>query len=290
MPVSERSIARVLESVPTSDGAGVRLRRSLGGRPGSQADPFLMLDEFYSDDPRDYLAGFPDHPHRGFETVTIMLEGRMRHRDHMGNTGDLGPGDVQWMTAGRGVIHSEMPQQESGRMRGFQLWINLPSGEKMQPANYRDIPAERIPGAELASGGRVRVIAGRADIDGQSVAGAVNADGDASTNPRLLDAALDAGGSLSLAVDADDSVVVYAADGGIFVGDDEIPPHAAAVLGPGERLHLSAGRDGGRALLLAGRPIREPVVQYGPFVMNTREEIEQALEDYRSGRLAAPTA
>src|SRR5580700_7828829 len=160
-----RTLKQIIASVPTSDGAGVKLRRSLGSRPGAYVDPFLMLDEFYSDDPNDYLGGFPSHPHRGFETVTYMLDGRMRHEDHLGNRGDLGPGDVQWMTAAHGIIHSEMPQQSEGRMRGFQLWLNLPSIEKMKPASYRDIPAAAIPRVALPHGGEVRVIAGVLALD-----------------------------------------------------------------------------------------------------------------------------
>ena len=159
--MSARRLQAVIESVPASDGAGVKLRRSLGSRPNLRFDPFLMLDEFFSDDPNDYLAGFPDHPHRGFETVTYMLDGRMRHEDVFGNRGDLGPGDVQWMTAGRGIIHSEMPQQAEGRMRGFQLWINLPAREKMKPAAWRDVPSQTIPTVALEGGGELRVIAGR---------------------------------------------------------------------------------------------------------------------------------
>src|ERR1700689_1575613 len=172
--MSTRTLLHVIESMPTSDGAGVRLRRSLGSPRGLHVDPFLMLDEFYSDNPEDYLAGFPAHPHRGFETVTYMLDGHMRHEDHLGNRGDLGPGDVQWMTAAHGIIHSEMPQQSEGRMRGFQLWLNLPSREKMKPARYRDIPAVEIPQVKLASGGDVKVIAGVVDLAGRTTSGVVN--------------------------------------------------------------------------------------------------------------------
>ena len=163
-----RSLVHIIESMPTSDGAGVKLRRSLGSQRGLHVDPFLMLDEFYSDNPDDYIAGFPSHPHRGFETVTYMLDGHMRHEDHLGNRGDLGPGDVQWMTAARGIIHSEMPQQSEGRMRGFQLWLNLPSKEKMKPAAYRDIPAGEIPLVQLPQGGEVKVIAGTLELDGDA--------------------------------------------------------------------------------------------------------------------------
>src|SRR5215831_14259987 len=166
--MSARTLQRVISANHTSDGAGVKLRRSLGQSQDARLDPFLMLDEFSSDNADDYIAGFPNHPHRGFETVTYMLDGHMLHQDHMGNRGDLKSGDVQWMTAGRGIIHSEMPQQESGRMRGFQLWINLPAKEKMKPASYRDIPAAQIPVAKLPGGGSVRVIAGRLETDGGS--------------------------------------------------------------------------------------------------------------------------
>ncbi len=181
-----RHLDRIIESTPTSDGAGVKLRRSLGSQRGLYVDPFLMLDEFYSDDPDDYLAGFPAHPHRGFETVTYMLDGHMRHEDHLGNRGDLGPGDVQWMTAARGIIHSEMPQQTEGRMRGFQLWLNLPSTEKMKPAQYRDIPAAQIPLIALPAGGKVKVIAGAFAHDGRTTEGPVNRTGARITTDVLV--------------------------------------------------------------------------------------------------------
>src|SRR5208283_4919186 len=186
--MSIRTLAHVIESVPTSDGAGVKLRRSLGSQRGLHVDPFLMLDEFYSDDPNDYIAGFPSHPHRGFETVTYMLDGHMRHEDHLGNRGDLGPGSVQWMTAARGIIHSEMPQQSAGRMRGFQLWLNLPSREKMRPASYRDIAPAEIPVVKLPQGGEMRIIAGTIEIDGVAAAGPVNGSPPKlSTDPLYLD-------------------------------------------------------------------------------------------------------
>src|SRR6202158_3846497 len=182
-----RTLTQIIPSVPTSDGACVKLRRSLGSQRGLEVDPFLMLDEFYSDDPKDYIAGFPAHPHRGFETVTYMLDGHMRHEDHLGNRGDLGPGDVQWMTAARGIIHSEMPQQTEGRMRGFQLWINLPAKDKMKPAGYRDIPAGEIPSVKLAHGGEVKVIAGAVTLDGKLSSGPVNGGGvKLSTDPLYV--------------------------------------------------------------------------------------------------------
>jgi hypothetical protein len=284
-----RSIERIIESLPTSDGAGVKLRRSLGQQASDAArlDPFLMLDEFYSDNPDDYLAGFPPHPHRGFETVTYMLEGRMQHRDHLGNTGDLGPGGVQWMTAGRGVIHSEMPQQADGRMRGFQLWINLPAAEKMKAADYRDIPAEEIP-VRAFSGGQLRVIAGHLTFEGQALAGPVNGPEDErSTDPLYLDLALEPGAAVEIPVPSGHAAFVYLYEGEASVGGRELSTRSAGILSDGDSVRLEAGETGARALLLAGRPIGEPVAQYGPFVMNTREELEQAVEDYRRGRLTA---
>lgn len=282
-----RALARTVPSMDTADGAGVRLRRSLGNPRGGRLDPFLMLDEFFSDNPDDYIAGFPEHPHRGFETVTYMLNGRMQHRDHLGNTGDLGPGGVQWMTAGHGVIHSEMPQQAAGRMRGFQLWINLPAAEKMKPAGYRDIPAAEIPEVEFP-GGRVRVIAGVAEIADHRVTGPINPpDAPLSTDPLFVDIRLLPGAELDLPVGSERAAFVYPYDGEVTIDDEALETRSAAVLGDGDRVRLVAGGDGASVLLLAGRPIGEPVVQHGPFVMNSREEIEQALADYRSGRLVA---
>jgi len=284
-----RTVTQIIASIPTSDGAGVSLRRSLGSRRGLYVDPFLMLDEFFSDNPDDYLAGFPSHPHRGFETVTYMLDGHMRHQDHLGNTGDLGPGDVQWMTAARGIIHSEMPQQSEGRMRGFQLWINLPAAEKMKAARYRDIPAAEIPIIPLQGGaGEVRLIAGRF----RAAAGPINGAGSAlATDPLYLDVRLDASAEFSTAVASSYNAFIYVYEGDAQVGPSEdsraLPNRAAGVLSSGANIRVQAGSQGVRFLLLAARPLGEPVVQYGPFVMNTREEIEQAVEDYRSGRLTA---
>ncbi len=286
--MNARSVRHVIESVPTSDGAGVKLRRSLGSGPFARLDPFLMLDEFYSDNPDDYLAGFPSHPHRGFETVTYMLDGRMEHKDHLGNTGDLGPGSVQWMTAGRGVIHSEMPRQSEGRMRGFQLWINLPAREKMKPADYRDIPSGDVP--ELAfDGGIARIIAGTLDMAGQRVDGAVNGTGDSmSTDPLYIDLRLDPGSKTTIAVKSGHNSFVYLYEGDAVIGDQLLQRRNAGVLDGGDQVTVQAGDQGARLLLLAGKPLDEPVVQYGPFVMNTREEIEQALSDYQEGRLTEP--
>ncbi|MGH8230628.1 MAG: pirin family protein [Steroidobacteraceae bacterium] len=287
-----RTLAHVIPSVAASDGAGVKLRRSLGSQRGLHVDPFLMLDEFYSDDPKDYIAGFPSHPHRGFETVTYMLDGHMRHEDHLGNRGDLRPGDVQWMTAARGIIHSEMPQQTEGRMRGFQLWINLPAKEKMKPAHYRDIPAQQVPSVSLPGGGLVKVIAGTLQLGGSEISGPVNGPGEPlSTDPLYLDVQLPAGAELVTALTPGYSAFLYVYEGEARVGpkDDArvLPQRAAGVLSDGDSVHIEGGARGGRLLLLAARPLHEPVVQYGPFVMNTRQEIEQAVEDFRSGAFAA---
>src|ERR1700735_4436833 len=284
-----RTQVQIIPSIPTSDGAGVKLRRSVGSQRGLQVDPFLMLDEFYSDDPNDYLAGFPAHPHRGFETVTYMLDGHMRHEDHLGNRGDLGPGDVQWMTAARGIIHSEMPQQTQGRMRGFQLWLNLPSAEKMKAARYRDIPAAQIPQVKLPQGGEVRVIAGTLSLDGKATHGPVNGAGTKlTTDPSYFDVRLPAGLEFTAPTPSGYNAVLYTYEGSIEIGEAgaRLPHRAAGVLSVGDRVGGGGGGQGGPLLLVAAKPRREPVVQYGPFVMNTREEIEQAIADYRDGRLA----
>jgi redox-sensitive bicupin YhaK (pirin superfamily) len=278
--MTQRTVQRIIRSVPASDGAGVKLRRSLGQAQGVRLDPFLMLDEFSSDNADDYIAGFPSHPHRGFETVTYILDGHMLHEDHLGNRGDLRSGGVQWMTAGRGIIHSEMPQQDRGRMRGFQLWINLPAREKMKPAGYRDLQASDIPEVALAGGGRVRVIAGRlAETDGP-IAGLT-------TEPVYFDVHLPAGATFSHSLPDGHNAFVYPYEGSVRVGSTAVPPQSAGVLSVEGNLEATAGAEGARFLLLAGKPLNEPVVQYGPFVMNTVEEIQQAVHDYQSGRLTA---
>lgn len=283
--MTTRKLQAVIESMAASDGAGVKLRRSLGRAQHLRFDPFLMLDEFFSDDPDDYLAGFPSHPHRGFETVTYMLDGHMRHEDNRGNRGDLGPGDVQWMTAARGIIHSEMPQQTEGRMRGFQLWLNLPAREKMKPAAYRDIPAAQIPTTALDGGGEARVIAGTLRQGEVEVSGPIAG---LTTEPVFFDLRLPAGATATIPLPAKHNAFVYAYEGVATVGADgkSLPHRAAGLLTPGDDVSLTAGPEGARLLLLAGCPIGEPVVQYGPFVMNSREEIEQAVVDYQGGRLA----
>lgn len=279
--MSSRTVVDIVKGQSTADGAGVRLMRSLGQVPARRLDPFLMLDEFSSDNPDDYIAGFPPHPHRGFETVTYMLEGHLLHEDHLGNRGDLRNGDVQWMTAARGIIHSEMPQQLQGRMHGFQLWINLPAGEKMKPASYRDIPAAQIPALQLANGAQVKVIAGTFAQDEQRAAGPVNG---ISTQPLFLDVQLPRGQTLQQPLPATHNAFIYVYAGKVEVdGRGNDAPHTALLLSTGDMLHATAVEDA-RFLLLAARPLHEPVVQYGPFVMNSHEEIEQALRDYQSGR------
>ncbi len=292
-PSRARELARTIPGMPTSDGAGVKLRRSIGASPGLRLDPFLMLDEFGTENPDDYIAGFPPHPHRGFETVTYMIDGHMRHEDHLGNVGELKSGGVQGMTAGRGVIHSEMPQQESGRMRGFQLWVNLPADEKMKPAAYRDIPAADLPTVELENGGSLKLIAGRLEIDGEPLAGPINAEPDAmATDPLFVDITLPAGARYRLPVPRGHNAFVYAYEGTARIGGKPLGHQQSGILGEGEFVEIEADTmqaNAGplRMILVAGKPLGEPIAQYGPFVMNTREEIEQALDDYRQGRLTA---
>ena len=286
--MTTRSLQRAIAAIPTSDGAGVKLRRSLGQSSWARLDPFLMLDHFSTENPDDYIAGFPAHPHRGFETVTYMLDGHLRHEDHLGHTGDLKSGGVQWMTAGRGIVHSEMPQQEKGRMRGFQLWINLPAKEKMKPAGYRDIQPEEIPVVALANGGQVKVIAGALTIDGRTTAGPIQG---LTTDPLYFDIELSAGEKFAHSIPVGYHAFVYPFEGTVEIGPEgarkRLSTHSAGVLSDGDAIELVGGSDGGRFILLAGRPLLEPIVQYGPFVMNTREEVEQAIRDYQNGVLTA---
>jgi quercetin 2,3-dioxygenase len=279
---SPRRVERQVAGQPTSDGAGVKLTRVLTQDLQRRLDPFLMLDAFGTDNPGDYIGGFPDHPHRGFETVTYMIAGRMRHRDSGGNEGLLSNGGVQWMTAGRGVIHSEMPEQEDGRMEGFQLWLNLAAKDKMRPASYRDIPAEQVPEAKLP-GAIVRVIAGAS----HGVAGAVAREG---TQPLYLDIHLEPGARFEQQLPAAHNALVYVYRGEVAIGEAKVPMQRMAVLAntpASDGVVLQAVGAPARALLLAGAPLNEPIAQYGPFVMNTRDELMQAMADYQGGKLVA---
>jgi quercetin 2,3-dioxygenase len=278
---STREVTRKVQGMPTSDGAGVKLRRVIG-QPGlSELDPFLMLDEFGTDSPDDYIAGFPEHPHRGFETVTYMLDGRMRHRDNHGHEGVLIPGSVQWMTAGRGIVHSEMPEQQEGRMRGFQLWLNLPASEKMTAPKYQEFGPERIPLATPSPGVGVKVIAGRVG----SVVGPIS---QPATDPTYLDVSLDRDARYVHVLPRQHSAFMYVYEGSVRVGTGSnakvVEAGELAVLGEGEELSLSGNASASRTIVVAGRPLNEPVARYGPFVMNTREQLMQAVEDFRSGR------
>jgi quercetin 2,3-dioxygenase len=274
-----RAVERLIAGQPTSDGAGVKLTRVLTQDLQRRLDPFLMLDAFGSDSADDYIAGFPDHPHRGFETVTYMLAGQMRHRDSAGNEGLLKDGGVQWMTAGRGVIHSELPEQSEGRMEGFQLWLNLPAKDKLSAPWYRDIQSAEVP--EWRGDGVVaRVIAGAT----HGVQGAVQRDG---TEPLYLDVHLDAGASFEQPLPESHNAFVYVYRGAVQIDEEVVPMQRMAILrNAGDGMRFTAGSEGARAILVAGRPLKEPIVQYGPFVMNTQQEIFKAVEDFRAGRLA----
>lgn len=275
-----RGIRELIQGQPTKDGAGVKLNRIFSPAQYRMLDPFLLLDEFSSADPNDYLAGFPEHPHRGFETVTYMLEGHMLHQDHLGNRGDLRAGDVQWMTAGRGIIHSEMPQQSHGRMHGFQLWLNLPAAEKMSPARYRDIRATDIPAVALGTQGVVKILAGTAKLAEGEFTGPVTG---ITTDPLYLDLELPAGISFTQPIKPGYSAFIYVYAGGARVANTALERGQAAILDEGDHVVIDGGM-GGRLLLLAAKPIHEPIVQYGPFVMNNQAQIRQALEDYHNGR------
>ena len=289
-PFRSRAVERVVRGQAASDGDGVKLTRVLTQPLQQRLDPFLMLDAFGSDAASDYIGGFPDHPHRGFETVTIMLEGRMRHRDSVGNVGLLEPGSVQWMTAGRGIIHSEMPEQAEGRMAGFQLWVNLAAADKMTAPTYRDIAPAAVPAYTTDAGVGVRVIAGTSH-------GREGAVVRPRTEPIVLDLTLPPGSSFDAELPAGHNAFVYVFGGvALQIGDGEaaaVEPERMAILRnepetQGVRLAVPGGAAApARALLVAGRPLREPIAQYGPFVMNTTAELQQAFADYQGGRLAA---
>ena len=272
--MNERLLQRRVDALPASDGDGVKIKRIAGRDINRAFDPFLLLDEIKSDEAADYIGGFPPHPHRGFETITYMINGRFRHEDHLGNQGLLSDGGAQWMLAGRGVIHSEMPEQTQGRLHGFQLWLNLPAAEKMQSARYADFQQDVLPVIELENGGRVKVIAGRQGA-------AVSPLPVATTSPLYLDIQLPAGASYSPELERGASVAVY-----VFEGrTDQLGLNQMGFYGEGDSLTLTASQEGVRLLLLSGQALREPIAQHGPFVMNHVSEIEQAINDYNTGRL-----
>ena len=275
-----RTVERLVAGQATSDGAGVKLTRVLTQNLQHRLDPFLMLDAFGSDNPDDYIAGFPDHPHRGFETVTYMIAGRMLHRDSAGHEGLLQNGGVQWMTAGKGVIHSEIPQQEEGVMEGFQLWLNLHSSEKLRTPWYRDFQDAQLPKLVTPQGVAVTVIAGQS----HGVQGAVARD---ITQPLYLDLHLPAGARFEQLLPPGHNAFVYVYRGDVVVAGQAVPVQRMAILAndaKADGVVIEAGADA-RVLLIAGQPLKEPIVQYGPFVMNSQQEIYQALNDFRDGRL-----
>ena len=283
MSSTSRSVTKTVVGMPTSDGAGVKLTRLIGTPKLGSVGPFLMLDEFRSDEPKDYLAGFPAHPHRGFETFSYMLAGRFRHQDNKGHEGVLNAGGGQWMTAGRGIVHSEMPEQADGLAWGFQLWINLAAAEKMQPAAYRDLQPEEIPTATLPGGVTARVVAGRV----ADVIGPITASGERTTAPLFVEVVLPANSEATIPVPRGHEGFVYPFAGGVLVGAEgkerTLERGELAVLGEGEEVRLKSGAEPARALVVAGKPLNEPVVQHGPFVMNTVAEIRQAIADFQSG-------
>lgn len=277
-----RPIQQLIRAQAVREGAGVTVHRSIGTQSLRHLDPFLMLDHFGSDNPNEYIAGFPAHPHRGFITFTYMLDGHMEHRDSMGNRGELDSGGVQWMKAASGVIHSEMPRQVDGLLRGFQLWINLPAAEKMSDPAYQEFPANKIPEVETA-GIKVRVLAG--EYQGQT--GVIK---DLNTQVCYLDVRLEAQASFQLAVPKEHQGFIYVFEGNATSQSQVLPLHSLAVLGQGDAVAVTAGESGVRFILVMGKPLGEPIVQYGPFVMTTREEIGQAMADYQNNQLVRKKA
>lgn len=275
---SPRAVANAARGVPASDGAGVRMTRIISSPQIGIIDPFLMLDEFRSDEPRDYLAGFPDHPHRGFETVTYMLAGRMRHKDNHGHEGVIDSGGVQWMRAGRGIIHSEMPEQEQGLMWGFQLWVNLPASRKMSPPHYQEFDGRAIPEERRGEDCTVRVISGTTSL------GRAGSVADIPTSPVYFDVRLGPGAEFSEPIDPQANACLYIYAGEATVEAERLERGMLGRLGPGDGVQVRAGDNGARFLLLAARPLNEPIAWQGPFVMNSRAELMQAFEDYDAGR------
>lgn len=273
-----RELVRTTTGSPASDGDGVRMTRIIGTPELNMLDPFLLLDAFGSDQPQDYIGGFPSHPHRGFETVTYLLAGRMRHKDNAGNEGVIEPGGVQWMTAGRGIVHSEMPEQEDGLLRGFQLWVNLPAANKMTEPGYQEFSPEEVPLERRDNGTRVRVVSGETDT---GVRGPVD---NRYVKPTYLDVTLPAGEIFSQPVPAGDRAFVFTIEGSLEIGGRSLPGRTLGILGDGDLIEVRAGQEETRFLLVSARPIGEPVARGGPFVMNTRQEVEQAFDDYRHNR------
>jgi len=274
-----RELAAVSPGMPATDGDGVRMTRIIGTPELNILDPFLLLDCFESDQPQDYIGGFPSHPHRGFETVTYLLAGRMRHKDNAGNEGVIEPGGVQWMTAGRGIIHSEMPEQEDGLLRGFQLWVNLPARAKMTAPGYQEYPPAGVPLEQREDGTAVRVVAGTTS------AGTTGAVRNEWVKPTYLDVTLPAGGEFEQPVGSDDNAFLFVIDGDLLVGErrQALGRRLLGILGTGDMVRVRSTA-GARFLLVSAQPLNEPVARGGPFVMNTREEIAQAFDDYRHNR------
>jgi redox-sensitive bicupin YhaK (pirin superfamily) len=284
MTKQTRQLATVITGQNTSDGVGVKLKRIVSQQQKNAFDPFILLDEFGSDEAADYIGGFPDHPHRGFETVTYMLEGAMLHRDHLGNEGHLCAGDVQWMTAAHGIIHSEMPEQENGLLHGFQLWINLPAKEKMKPPHYQEFAAAKIPHVVLADGGYIKIIAGEYVTETQKISGPVSG---VTTQPLYFDILLSSEQQLDIPITVEHTVLVYVYKGELAIGasDKTLKAGQLGQLINGDNIQLATQDQSAQFLVLAALPLKEPVVQSGPFVMNSIEEIEQAFRDYRNGVL-----
>lgn len=280
--MSQRNVAKVIQTREVTEGAGVTVHRSIGTPALRNLDPFLMLDHFGSNDPNQYIAGFPDHPHRGFITFTYMLEGHMLHQDSMGNKGDLTSGAAQWMKAASGVIHSEMPQQEQGMMSGFQLWINLPANQKMSEPAYQEFSASAFPVVEQ-DGQLIKILSG----EYAGLKGPIN---DPNTNVGYCDVTLDSAKTFHYVIPQNDTAFVYVFEGELTISGQDISTHSFVVLSAGDEIEVHARGQGARFILVHGKPIGEPIVQYGPFVMNTRDEIDQAMIDYRDGRLVQQKA
>ena len=275
-----RELIKTTPGIPATDGAGVEMTRIIGTPDLNMLDPFLLLDSFESDQPQDYIGGFPDHPHRGFETVTYLLKGRMRHKDSAGNEGVIEANGVQWMTAGKGIVHSEMPEQEDGLLMGFQLWVNLPKADKMTEPAYQGFADAEIPVEKRDNGTLVRVITGRTDIG--SVGPVVNH----FVRPTYLDIALPAGAVFEQSLDYSDNAFIFVIEGGVKVGEklQSLEKRRLGILSSGERVVITAGKSDSHFLLVAAQPLNEPVARGGPFVMNTQQEVLQAFEDFRNNR------